>query len=62
MSTFETIQKRRSIRQYKDQVVEKEKIIQILEAARCGPSASNTQPCHVIVVTEANGRESLRKI
>ncbi len=62
MNTFETIQKRRSIRKYRNQPVEKEKIIQVLEAARCGPSASNTQPCHVIVITEPSIRESLRKI
>ncbi len=61
MSTFETIRKRRSVRQYKNQPVEKEKITQILEAARCGPSASNTQPCHIIVVTDPGIHESLRK-
>jgi len=60
LSTFETIQKRRSIRKYKAKQVENEKVEKILEAARLGPSAANKQPCHFIVVTDEKAKETLR--
>ncbi len=60
MDVFEAVQKRRSIRKYQDQPVEKEKLVKVLEAARLGPSANNTQPCHFIVITDPKTRESLR--
>ena len=60
MGVFEAIQKRRSVRKYQNQPVEKEKIAKVLEAARLGPSAANSQPCHFIVVTDSKVRESLR--
>ncbi len=41
-----------SLRRFSEQPVEKEKILQILEAARLAPSAVNYQPCHFIVVTD----------
>ena len=59
MNTFETIQKRRSIRKYKTKPVEPEKIQKLLEAARLGPSAANRQPCHFIVVTDEKAKASL---
>jgi len=46
----ELIKQRRSVRSYKDQPVEKEKIIQCLEAARMAPSANNSQPWTFLVV------------
>jgi nitroreductase len=52
MDVYETIQKRRSIRKYKKQPVENEKIQKILDAARLGPSAANIQPCHLIAVSD----------
>jgi len=52
MSVFEIIKKRRSIRDYLDRSVEKEKIMQCLEAARLAPSACNAQPWKFIVVDE----------
>ena len=60
MDVFEAINKRRSIRKYKNKQVEKEKIFKVLEAARLGPSAANNQPCHFIVVTDSQVRESLK--
>ncbi len=59
MDVFDAIRKRRSIRKYLNQPVEKELIIKVLEAARLGPSAVNAQPCHFIVVTNIKVRESL---
>jgi nitroreductase len=46
----ELIKQRRSVRSYKDQPVEKEKVMQCLEAARMAPSANNSQPWTFLVV------------
>ncbi len=53
------IETRRSIRKYKDQQVEEEKIFQMLESARLAPSGSNTQPWHFIVVKSEETRRKL---
>ena len=52
MDIFETIKNRRSIRKYKQQNIEKDKIQKILEMARLSPSAMNRQPYGFIVVSE----------
>src|SRR5690554_1182950 len=52
MDTFNTIISRRSIRKYKKQKVEKEKIDLILKAAMYAPSAFNLQPWEFIVVDD----------
>ncbi|MDP0493960.1 MAG: nitroreductase family protein [Fusobacterium sp. JB021] len=49
---MEAIFNRRSVRKYKDQVVEKDKIIELLKAAMQAPSAGNQQPWEFIVVQE----------
>jgi nitroreductase len=46
----EIIKNRRSARSYKAAPVEKEKIMQLLEAARLAPSACNAQPWKFVVV------------
>jgi nitroreductase len=61
MDVMEAIKGRRSIRQYLPQKVEAEKVKQILEAARWAPSASNRQPWHFVVVTDAEMRHQLAK-
>jgi len=43
---------RRSIRRFSKRPIEKEEIIEILEAARRAPSSSNSQPWHFIVVDD----------
>jgi nitroreductase len=55
----EVLEKRRSIRKYKDAPVPKEKILKMLEAARIAPSASNRQPWHFIVVEK---KETIKKL
>ena len=50
MQTFETIDKRRSIRVYKDQPVEKEKMDKLIEAARLAPTAGNRQKFKLVIV------------
>lgn len=50
-----------SIRKYKDQPVEKEKILQILKAGMQSPSACNQQPWEFYVVTDKNKIKQLSK-
>lgn len=52
---------RRSIRSYKDKPVEKEKIELLLKAAMSAPSACNTQPWEIIVITEKERIDELRE-
>ncbi|MBR0599959.1 nitroreductase family protein [Sinanaerobacter chloroacetimidivorans] len=53
------IEKRRSIRKYRNKPIEDEKIIQLLESARLAPSGSNTQPWHFILVKEEASKQKL---
>ena len=50
---------RRSVRSYKEQIVEKEKIDKLLRAAMQAPSAGNQQPWEFIVVQNKNTLEKL---
>ena len=59
MEFFEVVQKRRSIRQFTSQPVEKEKIEQILEAALRAPTAMARRSAEIVVVTD---REMLHKL
>ncbi|CRZ35327.1 nitroreductase [Herbinix hemicellulosilytica] len=56
---MDAIFNRRSIRKYKEQAVEQEKIDKILRAAMQAPSAVNQQPWEFIVVQD---KENLRKL
>jgi nitroreductase len=53
------LEKRRSIRKYKDTPIPKEDVIKILEAARIAPSAGHRQPWHFIVV---ENKETIKKL
>ena len=53
-AAIENIMTRTSIRQYKDQPVEPEKIDIMLKAAMAAPTAVNLQPWHFIVITDKN--------
>ena len=59
MSFAELAKKRQSDRKYKDQAVEKEKLIQCLETARISPSANNSQPWKFIVVDGFEKKEQI---
>jgi nitroreductase len=52
MELSEVIQKRVTVRRWKDQPVEKEKLLKVLEAGRRAPSWGNTQPWRYIVVQD----------
>ena len=60
-TVMETIAKRHSVRAYQDKPVEKEKILQIVEAGRLAPSTSNVQPWRFIVVEDPKLRDDLVK-
>lgn len=59
MSLLEIAKSRYSVRAYEDKAVEKEKLLQVLEAARLAPSAVNFQPVHFIVVTEEATKQKI---
>jgi nitroreductase len=55
-----TILKRRSVRKYTQQPVEKEKLILLLQAAMAAPTACNNQPWEFIVVNTPEKMVELR--
>jgi nitroreductase len=61
MDVSEAIQKRVTIRRWKQRPVEKEKIVRVLEAGRRAPSWGNTQPWRFVVVQDRTKIEALAK-
>ncbi len=59
MEVFECIKTRRSIRAYQKKLIEDEKLIKILDAARLAPSAHNHQPWKFIVVRDKDKKQAL---
>lgn len=57
MEYSELIARRYSVRAYRPEPVEEEKLRRVLEAARLAPTASNRQPFQIIVV-HTRGREA----
>lgn len=62
MDFFELAKKRYSVRKYKNNPVEEEKIEKIIEAGRLAPTACNYQPQKVYVVKSAESRKKLSQI
>ncbi|WP_461612429.1 nitroreductase family protein [Clostridium sp. Marseille-QA1073] len=62
MEYFEVIKKRHSVRSYKSNEIEQEKLEMILEAARLAPTAVNWQAFKVIVISTKGREEELKKI
>ncbi len=62
MNFAELIQKRYSVRAYKTDQVEDDKLQQILEACRLAPSAANRQPFQLIVIHTAGREAELRRV
>ena len=62
MNFKELINKRYSVRSYKTDPVEEEKLRQVLDAARLAPTASNRQPIQFIVVRTAGREAELKRI
>jgi nitroreductase len=62
MEFRELIEKRYSVRAYKPDLVEDEKLQQVLDAARLAPTAANRQPFQLIVIHTAGREEELKRI
>ncbi len=61
MEFYELVKRRRSIRAYRPDPFEEDKLLRILEAGRLAPSAANRQPWHFIVVRDPTKKELLRR-
>lgn len=62
MEFLELAKKRYSVRAYKNETVEEEKLNTILEAARFAPTAVNYQPFQIIVIKTEGREEELKRI
>jgi nitroreductase len=62
MEYSELIAARYSVRAYRPDLVEDEKLQAVLEAARLAPTAANRQPFQLVVIHTAGREEELRKI
>jgi nitroreductase len=62
MDLLETMAARHSVRSYKADAVEDQRLAQVLEAARLAPTAANRQPFRLIVLRTAGREEELRRI
>ena len=61
MNFLELTKKRFSVRNYKSDRVEQDKIDYIIECARLAPSAVNYQPWHFMVVASEEQKQNLRQ-
>lgn len=62
MEFLELIAKRYSVRAYKPDPVEDDKLQQVLEAARLAPTAANRQPFQLIVIHTAGREAELNRV
>src|SRR5660398_141309 len=62
MNLIDVVKQRFSVRKFKPQIVEQEKLLQILDAGRLAPSAVNFQPWHFIVVQKADNLKKIQTI
>jgi nitroreductase len=62
MEFLDLIEARYSVRAYKPDPVEEEKLEQVLEAARLAPTAANRQPFQLIVIHTEGRKEELQRV
>jgi len=62
MDFSELIAARYSVRTYRSDPVEQEKLDQVLEAARLAPTAANRQPFQIVVIRTKGREEELARI
>jgi nitroreductase len=62
MDFSQLIETRYSVRAYKPDPVEEEKLRQVLQAARMAPTANNQQPFQLIVIHTKGREDELRRI
>ena len=61
MDVSEAIEKRRSIRKFKQDPIPEEKIRLLLESARLAPSGTNTQPWRFVVIKDNDTKKKLQE-
>ncbi len=61
MKVLDVIQKRRSVRKYKEDPIPEKDLMRVLEAARLAPSGKNFQPWKFIIVKDKVLKEKLAK-
>ena len=59
---FELIKSRRSIREFKDEPIEREVIEKIIDAARLAPTAQNNQSTHYLVIQDKETLDGVREL
>lgn len=62
MEFNDLIYQRYSVREYKDDLIEEDKVQSILAAARIAPTAANRQPFRLILIHTSGKEEALREI
>ena len=62
MDFTQLISHRYSVRKYKEQPVENEKLLRVMEAARMAPTAVNFQPFHLLVFQEKDKLKQMAEI
>ncbi|MGZ7116235.1 MAG: nitroreductase family protein [Methanobacterium sp.] len=62
MDFLDLVKSRYSVRAYKNQPVEEEKLEKILEAARFAPTAVNYQPFKIIVINTEGREDDLKRV
>ncbi len=62
MDFLDLVKSRYSVRAYKNQQVEEEKLMKILEAARFAPTAVNYQPFKLIIIKTEGRENELKRI
>lgn len=61
MSVLEIIRKRRSVRKYKGNLIPRDVLLRVLEAARLAPSGKNYQPWKFIIVQDEGLKRKVAK-
>ncbi|MFZ7134105.1 MAG: nitroreductase family protein [Eubacteriales bacterium] len=61
MELIDVIEKRSSIRNFKDKPIAQELIMALLKAGRCAPSGMNLQPTRYIVIQSNEAKEALKE-
>ena len=61
MAFIDIAKKRYSSRKYLDKPVDRELLLQVLEAGRVAPSAKNKQPWHFVVITQEAQLKKIRE-
>ena len=62
LSTKEAIEKRRSIRNFKEDSVSNDVIMELIESARLAPSGCNSQPWRFKIVKDLQTKSKLQEI